>query len=63
MPLKRCLLCGSEQVITTNLRGATILACRACLAMMRVELAPPDQPDVAGLIEVLVEPIVNRPSH
>jgi hypothetical protein len=63
MPLKRCLLCGSELVITSSLGRATILACRSCQAMMRVEMAPPDQPDMAGRIEVLVEPIVKRPSH
>jgi hypothetical protein len=44
-------------VITSHVGGAVFIACRACLKMMRVEMHPPDEPELTARIELLIEPI------
>jgi len=55
--VKRCLLCSHSDVECVVVGNTTItITCAACGAVMRLEYAPPDDPSLAGRIDVLVEP-------
>jgi hypothetical protein len=55
--IRCCVLCRSHHITTETERDRFVTAtCRACGAIVRVEFDPPDDPDVRGRIEVLVEP-------
>ena len=54
--LQHCILCGSSTIFTYDDSVAVFVACRLCLALVRIELNPTDAPDVTGRIEILMEP-------
>jgi len=55
--MTRCVLCGSNKIQTSPALGRFVTAaCRACGATVRVEFDPPNEPGLAGRIDVLVEP-------
>jgi hypothetical protein len=52
----RCLFCGHANTGSVVDADGTITVCYNCGGMIRVELNPPDDPDLAGRIECLREP-------
>jgi hypothetical protein len=52
----RCLFCGQHNTDTVVHGNTTITTCHDCAGMVRVELNPADDPDLAGRIECLREP-------
>lgn len=72
---RRCPLCLSERVIATPARQWTVIACRECLALVKVIAKPYTEREVGGTalaqeignsiadeIEILLEP-VTQPTH
>jgi len=52
----RCLLCQDERVTVQKALSAFIIACSACGARLAYTPHPPDDPSLAGRIELLKEP-------
>jgi hypothetical protein len=72
---RRCPLCLSERVIPTHARHWTVIACRECLALVKVIAKPYTEREIGGTslaqetgysiadeIEILLEP-VTQPTH
>ena len=55
-PPKRCLFCHSDRLVVTEASETFILACRACGGTVAYTPNPPDDPTLAGRIELLIEP-------
>jgi hypothetical protein len=60
VPPNYCVLCRSDQIVVRPFGGKYVIACRTCGATLEYEPHPPDAPDLAGRIELLVEPYANR---
>src|SRR6266516_3325234 len=58
-----CLLCGSERVILEEAAGKYMIACRECGVMLAYLPHPPDAPELAGRIEMLLEPFTKPTPH
>jgi hypothetical protein len=62
--LRLCLCCGSLRVwIRQQPDGTEFVACRACRCLIRIDPNPVDDPMLAGLVEVLLPPTRETPSH
>ena len=72
---RRCPLCLSERVIATHALHWTVIACRECLALVKVLVTPNIEREIGGTsltqetggsiankIEILLEP-VTKPMH
>ena len=61
---KRCLLCWSEQVLSTIIDDrTTIIACLICRALIKVEMDPADEPALKDRIDVLMPPLKQPTIH
>lgn len=60
---KHCLLCRSERVIVEEAGGKYVIACRECGVILAYLPHPPDAPELAGRIEMLLEPFTKPPLH
>jgi len=58
-----CLLCGSERVFLEEAGGKSVIACRECGVMLAYLPHPPDAPELAGRIEMLLEPFTKPTLH
>jgi hypothetical protein len=72
---RRCPLCLSERVIATHALHWTVIACRECLALVKMIATPYTEREIGGTslahetgnsiadeIEILLEP-VTQPTH
>jgi hypothetical protein len=55
-----CLLCRSEEIAVESIPPEFVMDCRTCGAKLAYLPHPPDAPQLAGRIEVLVEPFAAR---
>ncbi len=60
---KRCLLCHSDRVIVRKVSRRFIIACRGCGGTLAYTPRPPDDPALAGRIELLNAPSQSGRSH
>jgi hypothetical protein len=60
---KRCLLCGSRRVILKETGAKYVIACRECGVMLAYLPHPKDAPELAGRIEMLLEPFTKPTLH
>jgi hypothetical protein len=46
--VRRCVLCGSIDIVTTTEGRHVLVSCNRCRAELLVEFAPPDAPELRG---------------
>jgi hypothetical protein len=54
--VRRCLLCGHEGISTTGEGRFVTTSCPECLAVLKIEFDPPDEPKVRARIERIDDP-------
>jgi len=60
--VKRCVFCRSDDITRDREdERIVVVACGSCGAVFRVEFDPPDEPDLRGRIELIVDPEDERP--
>ena len=50
-PVRQCLLCGHKDICATGAGRFVTTSCPQCLAVLKIEFNPPDEPDVRARIE------------
>jgi hypothetical protein len=54
-PVQRCVLCGDPDIEMRVSGRFVTTACRACLAILKIEFNPPDEPHLRARIEQVDE--------
>jgi|tagenome__1003787_1003787.scaffolds.fasta_scaffold19953763_1 uncharacterized Zn finger protein len=55
--VRRCVFCGRDDIVREREHDRIVtVECQSCGAVFRVEFDPPDEPDLRGRIDVLVDP-------
>jgi hypothetical protein len=54
--INRCLLCHHTPIDATTDGRIVTTSCPACLAVLKIEFDPPDQPELRARIEHIDEP-------
>jgi hypothetical protein len=50
-PVRQCLLCGHKDISATGDGRVVTTSCTQCLAVLKIEFDPPDEPGVRARIE------------
>jgi hypothetical protein len=55
-----CAFCNTDRVSTKKRGRILAVACKVCLAIYRIEFAPPDDPTIKARISSVRTPKLNR---